>query len=82
MFLHIGGDRVIPKQNIIVIIDMETALKAETTREFVQLARDEGMAEELDTDFDKSKSMIITDAKVYFSPISAATLMKRALVFN
>jgi len=42
MFLHIGGDRVVPVKNIIAILDMETTTISKDTKNFLAIAEEEG----------------------------------------
>lgn len=80
MFLHIGGDKVVPVRNIIAILDMETTTISKDTKEFLKIAEEEGFIESISTDL--PKSFIITESdkksKIYLSPISSVTLQKRA----
>jgi hypothetical protein len=79
MFLHIGGDVVLPTKNIIAILDMETTTISKDTREFLKIAEEEGFIEAISNDL--PKSYIITEfdkkSKIYLSPISTVTLKKR-----
>jgi len=80
MFLHIGGDVVIPVRNIIAILDIETTTISKDTREFLRIAEEEGFIETISQEL--PKSYIITENKkksrIYLSPISSVTLQKRA----
>ena len=80
MFLHIGGDFVIPVKNIIAIFDIDTTTISKDTREFLRVAEEEGFIEAISDDL--PKSFIITEvkrkSKIYLSPISSVTLQKRA----
>lgn len=80
MFLHIGADVVIPYKNIIAIFDMETTTISKDTKEFLKTAGEEGFVETVSLDIPKSYIITETDNKsrIYISPISAATLLKRA----
>lgn len=75
MFLHLGGNVVIPKKDIIAIIDMRTR-SAQATKEFLEIALDEGFIETISEE-GKEKSFIITNKEIYVSPISCSTLKKR-----
>jgi len=79
MFLHIGGDVVIPIKNIIAIMDIDTTTISKDTKEFLKIAEEEGFIESIS--FDLPKSFIITEidkkSKIYLSPISSVTLNKR-----
>lgn len=80
MFLHIGGDVVIPVRNIIAILDIETTTISKDTREFLRIAEEEGFIETISQEL--PKSYIITEnekkSRIYLSPISSVTLQKRA----
>jgi len=80
MFLHIGGDVVIPMKNVIAILDIETTTLSKDTKEFLKIAEEEGFVEAISEDL--PKSFIITEmdkkSKIYLSPISSLTLQKRA----
>ncbi|MHB1127298.1 MAG: extracellular matrix regulator RemB [Bacillota bacterium] len=77
MYLHIGGDVLIPKSRLIAIIDLDTAGNAIASKEFMQIAELEGLLKSFKKE-GKPKSCIITDHMVYLSTISSTTLMKRA----
>jgi len=80
MFLHIGGDVVIPLKNIIAIFDIDTTTISKDTKEFLKVAEEEGFVESFSEDL--PKTFIITESdkksKIYLSPISSITLFKRA----
>lgn len=80
MFIHIGGDVVIPMKNIIAIMDMDTTTISKDTKEFLKIAEEEGFIESISMDL--PKSYVITEyekkSKIYLSPISSVTLLKRS----
>lgn len=76
MFLHLGGDVVVLKKDIIAILDSRTKNSA-TTREFIEIAKDEGFIQPISNQ-EKEKSFIITTKEIYVSPISCTTLKKRS----
>lgn len=80
MFLHIGGDVVIPMRNVIAILDIETTTLSRDTKDFLKVAEEEGFIEAISNDL--PKTFIITEidkkSKIYLSPISSVTLNKRA----
>jgi hypothetical protein len=79
VFLHIGGDMVIPAKNIIAILDIDTTTISKGTREFLRVAEEEGFVESVNQEI--PKSFIIAEknkkSKVYLSPISSVTLQNR-----
>lgn len=78
MFLHIGGDNVVALEELVAILDLETT-KRESTREFLGFAADEKMVVHIGKR-EREKSIVITSNRIYLSPISAATLLKRSLL--
>ncbi|VFU18203.1 conserved hypothetical protein [anaerobic digester metagenome] len=75
MFLHLGGDVVVPKKDVIMILDTHT-LTSSATREFIEIAGDEDFIK--NTSGDKEKSYVVTTREIFISPISCKTLQKRA----
>ncbi len=80
MILHLGEDVVIPVENIIAIIDINTVRKSKATQEFLQIAEEEGFIRTISDE--PPKSFVLADIDrntvVYLSPISSATLMRRS----
>jgi hypothetical protein len=80
MFLHLGGDVVIPLKSIIAILDIETTTISKDTKDFLTVAEEEGFIESISDDL--PKSFVITEidkkSKIYLSPISSVTLQKRS----
>ena len=79
MFLHIGGEYVVPVKNIIAIMDLETTSISKDTKEFLRDAEEEGFVKAVTDDI--PKSYIITEfnkkSEIYLSAISSVTLQKR-----
>lgn len=80
MFLHMGGDVMIPKRNIIAILDIKSRNSADT-REFIETANQDKLTKNI-SEPGKEKTYVITEDYIYISPISCTTLKKRALVSN
>ncbi|ABZ83663.1 conserved hypothetical protein [Heliomicrobium modesticaldum Ice1] len=76
MFLHLGGEVIVPKEEIVAIIDLESSSQAVTTKEFLRTVHDEGFVKRISEE-GKEKSFIVTTKYIYLSPISSTTLMKR-----
>ncbi len=76
MFLHLGRDVVVPKKDIIAILGVRSA-RAEATKEFIEIAGDEGFIKNI-YDKEKEKSIVVTTRDIYISPISCSTLKKRS----
>lgn len=78
MFLHLGGDVIVPKKDIVAIIDIRSKSSG-ITREFLEIAGDEGFVINI-SENGKEKTYVITANEIYLSPISCNTLKKRALL--
>ncbi|MCL4440225.1 MAG: DUF370 domain-containing protein [Firmicutes bacterium] len=76
MFLHLGGDVMVLKKDIIAILDARIKNSA-ITREFIEIAKDEGFIQPISNQ-EKEKSFVITSKEIYVSPISCTTLKKRS----
>lgn len=76
MFIHLGGDVMVPSKEVIAIFDIKMKYSSESTKEFLDVADEEGFVVVIDPN--ESKSFVLTTRKVYFSPISSLTLKKRA----
>jgi regulator of extracellular matrix RemA (YlzA/DUF370 family) len=80
MYLHIGGDLVVSVNEIVAIVDMEKSTISQDTRVFLKVCEEEGFIVNV-VENEMPKSFIITQEKsksrVYLSPISASTLLKR-----
>lgn len=76
MYLHIGGDLVVPKKKLIAVIDLVSSQSAPATQEFLEIADSEGRIRSTKKS-GKNKSCIITEDAVYLSTISASTITKR-----
>ncbi len=81
MFLHLGSDVVVNLSDVIAILDLDVTSTSKITREFLAVAEDEGFIVNVSED-DLPKSFVITEidkkSRVFVSPISTSTLLKRA----
>lgn len=75
MYLHLGENTVITDKEIIGIFDMDTSTVNKATRDYLSNAEKNGRVEYVN--YDLPKSFIVSDKKVYVSPINTATLNKR-----
>ncbi|MFW6305876.1 MAG: extracellular matrix regulator RemB [Bacillota bacterium] len=75
MFLHLGQDKLIPVSEVVMIGDLESATNADSTEEFLNIAKEEGFI--IDYSDGKARSFVLTDEIVYYSMISSSTLAKR-----
>jgi len=77
MFLHLGGDTIVFKKDIIAILDYKKGFSS-INKEFLEIAGNEGFIKSI-SDPGKEKAYIITSDKIFISPISCSTLKKRSL---
>ncbi len=80
MYLHLGGDVAVRIKDIVAIMDMETTSTSKKTREFLKINQKHGEIISVNNELPKSYVIITEDkkTKVYISPISSQTLLKRA----
>lgn len=76
MYLHIGGDNIIPTQDVLMILDLEIVKSSQITKEFISLQESEKKI--IDISDGQPKSFILTIDNCYLSPIASVTLKKRA----
>lgn len=81
MFIHLGQDTVVKKEDIIGIFDLDTATVSKRTRDFLSKAEKAGRV--INVSYELPKSFIIcqtSDKKqiIYISQLSSATLLKRS----
>jgi len=75
LLLHIGADKSISQDEIVIIMDLRAVNKSAITREFIENSKSNVM---LATSQEQEvKSVIITEGKIYLSAISSITLKKR-----
>lgn len=79
MYLHLGGDVVILKENIVGIFDLDTTTISKHTKNYLALAEKEGRV--VNVSYELPKSFVVSiengKAKVYINQISSQTLSKR-----
>ncbi len=84
MFLHLGGEAIVKKKDIVAIFDMDNTTISRASREFLANAQDKGMV--INVSDELPKSYIVTKSengvRVYISSISPATLLKRSKIKN
>ena len=76
MYLHIGEDTVIRDRDIIGIFDIDTSTVNKATRDYLKKAEQEKRV--VYVNYDLPKCFVVTDKKVFISPINTSTLSKRA----
>ncbi|WP_185806773.1 extracellular matrix regulator RemB [Bacillus sp. HMF5848] len=77
MIVHIGGEELIRATDIVVILDC-AMLESEIMSEFIKK-----QAKSIITIADHDvKSIVVTNKKIYMSPLSSATLRKRTQTYS
>lgn len=81
MFLHIGANKVVCMDEIVAIMDIERTTTSNTTRDFLKGCEARKIVKTVGTDIPKSFIITVSadEQIVYLSPISSATLYKRAI---
>jgi len=76
MFLHLGEDTIVKDKEIIGIFDLDTSTVNKATRDYLAIAEKNGRVEYVN--YDLPKSFIVTDSKIFVSPINTGTLLRRS----
>lgn len=80
MFLHLGGEAIVKKKDIIAIFDMDNTTVSRSSRDFLAHAQEANIV--INVSDELPKSYIVTQSRdgvrVYISSISPATLLKRS----
>lgn len=74
MFIHLGADKLVKLKDVILIINLENSPKPQDTQNFIKNCSLK--TEKIEGD--NFKSIVVTDQKIYYTPISSQTLKKRA----
>jgi len=77
MFIHLGGEKIIRASELVAIFDITIESSSKNTKGFVHYALQEKITEKIGEE--EPKSLVVTTDKVYYSPISSATLKKRSM---
>ncbi len=78
MYVHLGGEVVVPIQEIIGIFDARLIEGNEDNQRFMEMARSHGRMR-AETPHDDRKSVVVTTGGVYTSAISSLTLVRRVM---
>ncbi|AET65769.1 hypothetical protein Desor_0005 [Desulfosporosinus orientis DSM 765] len=81
MYLHLGGDVLIKKEDIVAIIDLEMTKISQINRIFLSKMKNYHKNICYISEPGREKTLIIAINDLYFSPISSLTLFKRS-AFN
>ncbi len=76
MYVHLGGDVVVPINEIIGIFDARMMEGSGDNQRFMEIARSSGRMRS-DVPGNDRKSVVVTASGVYTSAISSLTLMRR-----
>lgn len=76
MYINIGEDFVLKTEDITGIFDMDKTTVNKATRDFLAKAQNENRV--ILTSYDLPKSFIVSENKIYLSPLNTSTLLKRA----
>jgi len=76
MFIHLGGEKIIRASELIAIFDLSVEKSSKISKQFIQQAEKDKIIEHIGEE--ECKSLVVTQSKVYYSPISSMTLKKRA----
>ncbi|WP_288010470.1 extracellular matrix regulator RemB [Kyrpidia sp.] len=76
LFIHLGGDMMVSTKDVIAILDTKMVNVCDDTRRFLQAADGKGLVFRVESG--QEKSIVITETRVFISPISSLTLKKRA----
>ncbi|MFB4161500.1 extracellular matrix regulator RemB [Geomicrobium sp. JSM 1781026] len=76
MFLHLGGYAVIQSKDVVAILNYDEKDTSLHTDNFLAHVPKEDVVHISE---EGTKSVVITDTKVFYSPISSVTLKRRAV---
>ncbi|MNJ55204.1 hypothetical protein D3C77_506810 [compost metagenome] len=76
MYIHLGGEKVIFSSELIAIFDVSIEKSSKISKQFLSHALESKSVIRIGEE--ESKSIVVTKDKVYYSPISSATLKKKA----
>lgn len=76
MFIHLGGEKIIRASELVAIFDVSIEKSSKISKQFLGHAAKTSKIEVIGEE--ECKSLVVTKTTVYYSPISSATLKKRA----
>ncbi len=80
MYIHLGGEKIIRTSQLIAIFDISIEQSSKLSRQFVLHAQKNKEVETIGEE--DPKSIVVTEHKVYYSPISTSTLKKRKRILE
>jgi extracellular matrix regulatory protein B len=78
MYIHIGEETLVRTREIIAILDKDSVHSSQYIQEFLQ--QNENHTENLSKN--SFKSIVVTEKKIFLSPLASATLKKRSQLLN
>lgn len=75
MYIHLGGERIVRAAELVAIFDISIEQSSKISKQFVSSAVKRKDVEVIGEE--DPKSIVVTQQKVYYSPISSSTLKKR-----
>jgi len=76
MYIHLGGEKIIRTSQVVAIFDISIEQSSKLSRQFMAQAQKNRGVETIGEE--EPKSIVVTEERVYYSPISTSTLKKRA----
>lgn len=76
MFLHLGSNVIISKEEIVAILNLDTTRRSTVNNEFLKSIQMDGRVRNI-AEPGKEKTFVLTSDWGFLSPISAATLYRR-----
>lgn len=76
MFIHLGGEVIIRSKDIIAILNWDVQEQSQITG--LYLKEEEKRKKKIIISEDYTKSIVLTDDEIYYSPVSSLTLNRRA----
>jgi len=78
MLVNIGGGAVLRSREMVGAFNLQTIGDSSITKEFLDLAKTEGVS--VDLTGGHPKSLILTAEKIYLTTVSISTIRKRMLM--
>ncbi len=75
MYVHIGPNKAVRKEDIISVFDLDSSTVSVHTREFLKIAEKEKRVVLLSYDLPKS-FILMRDETIYLSPFNTSTIYK------
>jgi hypothetical protein len=76
VYIHLGGEKIIRTSQLVAIFDISIEQSSKLSRQFIVHAQKNKEVETIGEE--DPKSIVVTEQKIYYSPISTSTLKKRA----